>query len=113
MVKIEAIIRPQKLEAVQAALEELDFHGMTVTEVRGMGRQRGATYTYRGSQYTLNLGSKLKVEVVVLDGAEGEVIDAIVSSAQTGEVGDGKIFVTHLADVVRIRTGERGDAALS
>ncbi len=113
MVKIEAIIRPQRLEAVQTALEELDVHGMTVTEVKGMGKQRGATYTYRGSQYTLSLSPKVKIEVVALDGDEKAVVEAIVKSAQTGEVGDGKIFIAHIDDVVRIRTGERGDAALS
>jgi nitrogen regulatory protein P-II 1 len=113
MIKIEAIIRPQKLEAVQAALEELDFHGMTVTDVKGMGRSRGSTYTYRGSQYKTNLSAKVKIEVVVLEGSETEVIEAIIRSAQTGEVGDGKIFVTKLTDVVRIRTGEHGEASLS
>lgn len=113
MIKIEAIIRPQRLEAVQSALEELDIHGMTVTDVRGMGRQRGATYTYRGSQYTMSLTPKTKIEVVVLPGQEEEVIETILKHASTGDVGDGKIFMTNLADVIRIRTGERGETALS
>lgn len=113
MTKIEAIIRSQRLEAVQNALEDLEFHGMTVTEVRGMGRQRGATYTYRGSQYTMNLTPRVKVEVVVPNQLTDEVVGAIVAAAQTGEVGDGKIFVTELSDVIRIRTGEKGESALS
>jgi nitrogen regulatory protein P-II 1 len=112
MVKIEAIIRPQKLEAVQLVLEEIGCHGLTVTEVRGMGRQRGASHTYRGSQYTLNLNHKVKIEVVVPEELANLAIDAICEAAATGEVGDGKIFVSSLTDAVRIRTGEHGKPAL-
>lgn len=112
MVKIEAIIRPQKLEPVKDALEEIGCHGLTVTEVRGMGRQRGSSHTYRGSQYTMNLNHKVKLEVVVVEELAAEAIEAIRETAATGEVGDGKIFVTTLSDVVRIRTGEHGKTAL-
>lgn len=113
MVKIEAIIRTQRLEEVQDALEALDISGMTVTEVRGMGRQKGVTHTYRGSQYTLSLTPKLKLELVVHDHESDEVVAAIQAAAQTGEVGDGKIFVIPVQTAVRIRTGEKGDTALS
>ncbi len=112
MVKVEAIIRPQVLEAVQEALELLNISGMTVLEVRGMGKQKGVTHTYRGSTYTLNLTSKTKIELVVQNSELESVIEAIQKSAQTGEVGDGKIFVTPVLEAVRIRTGERGDTSL-
>jgi nitrogen regulatory protein P-II 1 len=113
MYKVEAIIRSHKLEEVQEALEAIDFHGITVTDVRGMGKQKGVTHTYRGSQYTLSLSPRLKVEVWVLDKDLEEVVAAIEASARTGEIGDGKILVTPLSQVVRIRTGERGEIALS
>jgi len=113
MVKIEAIIRTQRLENVQDALEAIDVSGMTVTEVRGMGRSKGITHTYRGSQYTLALTPRLKLEIVVPDHEVEEVVNAIQTAAQTGEVGDGKIFVIPIGDTIRIRTGERGDTALS
>lgn len=113
MVKIEAIIRTQRLEEVRDALEAMDISGMTVTEVRGMGRQKGVTHTYRGSQYTLSLTPKLKIEVVVQDAEVEEAVAAIQSAANTGEVGDGKIFLIPVADAIRIRTGERGDASLT
>jgi nitrogen regulatory protein P-II 1 len=112
MVKIEAIIRTQRLEEVQDALEALAVSGMTVTEVKGMGRSKGITHTYRGSQYTLSLTPRLKVEIVVPNEEAEAVIEAIQKSAQTGEVGDGKIFVIPLSETIRIRTGEKGDAAL-
>lgn len=112
MVKIEAMIRPQRLEEVQDALHDMNLGGLTVTEVRGMGRQRGITHTYRGSQYTLNLVPKLKIELVVPQEVAGEVVAAIVAAAQTGEIGDGKVFVTPVLQAVRIRTGEEGRAAL-
>ncbi|MFN3682751.1 MAG: P-II family nitrogen regulator [Fimbriimonadaceae bacterium] len=112
MVKIEAMIRPQRLEEVEAALRELSVGGMTVTEVRGMGQQRGVTHTYRGSTYTVNLVPKLKLEIVVPEERAEEVVDAIVQAARTGEVGDGKVFVIPVDAAVRIRTGERGPAAL-
>lgn len=113
MVKIEAIIRSQRLEDVQDALEALKVSGMTVTEVRGMGRSKGVTHTYRGSQYTLSLTPRIKVEIVTSDEESSAVIEAIQKAAYTGEVGDGKIFVYPLGDVIRIRTGEKGDTALS
>jgi nitrogen regulatory protein P-II 1 len=113
MTKIEAIIRSTRLEDVQEALEAIDISGMTVMEVRGMGRQKGVTHTYRGSQYTLNLTPRTKIEVVVDDEQLEEVVEAIQTAANTGEVGDGKIFIIPLADAVRIRTGERGPASLT
>ncbi|HEY0865797.1 MAG TPA: P-II family nitrogen regulator [Fimbriimonas sp.] len=113
MTKIEAYIRNQRLEEVQDALDALDIAGMTVIDVRGMGRSKGVTHTYRGSQYTLNLNPRLKLEIVVNDEQVDEVVEAIQRSASTGEVGDGKILIIPLAEVIRIRTGERGDAALS
>jgi nitrogen regulatory protein P-II 1 len=113
MTKIEAYIRNQRLEEVQDALEALDVSGMTVIEVRGMGRSKGVTHTYRGSQYTLSLTPRLKLEIVVHDEQVDEVVAAIESSARTGEVGDGKIVLTPVGEVIRIRTGERGDVALS
>lgn len=112
MVKIEALIRPQRLEEVEAALRELSVGGMTVTEVRGMGHQRGVTHTYRGSTYTVNLVPKLKLEIVVPKERADEVVEAIVEAARTGEVGDGKVFVVPVDAAVRIRTGEKGPAAL-
>ena len=112
MVKIEALIRPQRLEEVEAALRELSVGGMTVTEVRGMGHQRGVTHTYRGSTYTVNLVPKLKLEIVVPKERAEEVVDAIVEAARTGEVGDGKVFVVSVDAAVRIRTGEKGPSAL-
>jgi nitrogen regulatory protein P-II 1 len=113
MTKIEAYIRNQRLEEVQEALEAIDVAGMTVIDVRGMGRSKGVTHTYRGSQYTLNLTPRLKLEIVVPDEQVAEVVAAIEGAARTGEVGDGKILITPIGEVVRIRTGERGDAALS
>jgi nitrogen regulatory protein P-II 1 len=113
MVKIEAIIRTQRLEEVQEALEALDISGMTVIEVRGMGRSKGITHTYRGSQYTLALTPRLKLELVVQDNEVEDIVAAIQKAAQTGEVGDGKIFLFPVGDSIRIRTGERGEASLS
>lgn len=112
MKKIEAIVRTHKVEEIKEALVALGFHGMTVTEVRGFGRQKGRKETYRGAEYTIDFLPKIKVEVVVNDGDLRKVIDAIVSTSRSGEVGDGKIFVIDLVDVVRIRTGESGPAAL-
>jgi len=113
MVKVEAIIRSQKLDDVQDALDALKVSGMTVTEVRGRGRSRGVTHTYRGSQYTLTLSPRIKLEVVVHDDEVDAVVDAIIQTAKTGEVGDGKIFLYPLGDAIRIRTGERGDVSLT
>ena len=112
MFKIEAIIRSQKLEAVQEALDELHVSGITVTDVRGIGRQKGVTHTYRGSQYTLNLMPRTKIENVVLPEELDDVVQAIQEAATTGEIGDGKIFVIPVADAIRIRTGERGETSL-
>ncbi|MBT6460575.1 MAG: P-II family nitrogen regulator, partial [Planctomycetaceae bacterium] len=109
--KIEAILRHFKLEEVKDALNEIGIKGMTVTEVRGFGRQRGHTETYRGAEYSVDFLPKVKLEVVVNDGEAQTVIDKIMNVARTGQVGDGKIFVSDLTEVVRIRTGETaGDA---
>ena len=112
MKKIEAVIRHFKLEDVKNALSAKNVQGMTVTEVRGFGRQKGHKEMYRGAEYTVDFLPKVKIEVVVADSQADTVIAAIVGTSRTGNVGDGKIFVTQLADVVRIRTGETGEAAL-
>lgn len=112
MKRIEAIIKPFKLDDVRDALARTGLQGMTVTEVRGFGRQRGHTELYRGSEYQIDLLPKVKVEVVVPDEATEEVVEAILEAAYTGEIGDGKIFVCPVEDVVRIRTRERGDSAV-
>ena len=109
---IIAIIKPFKLEEVKAALAEVGVEGMTVTEVKGFGRQKGHTEIYRGSEYTVDFLPKVKVEVAVADEAASKAINAIVSSAKTGKIGDGKVFVVALEQVVRIRTDERGEAAI-
>ena len=110
MRKIEAVIRPDRLQAVQDALDELGASGLTATEVLGCGAQRGYTETYRGARVNISLQRKVKVEVVVpADKADG-VVEAIVGAARTGEIGDGKVFVVPVEDAVRIRTGERGEA---
>jgi nitrogen regulatory protein P-II 1 len=110
--KIEAIIRPFKLDEVKIALVNAGVVGMTVSEVRGFGRQKGQTERYRGSEYTVEFLQKLKVEVVVEDGQVELVIDKIVTAARTGEIGDGKIFVTTVEQVIRIRTGEKNIEAV-
>jgi len=112
MKKIEAIIRHHKTEAVKEALVKLGHHGMTVTEVRGFGRQKGHTETYRGAEYTVDFVPKVKIEVVADDAMADKVIAAIVAAAKTGQIGDGKIFVSELKDAIRIRTGEAGGAAI-
>ena len=112
MKMIEAIIKPFKLEEVKDALLEMGVHGMTVTEVKGFGRQKGSKETYRGAEYTTDFVPKVKIEVYVPDAQVPRVIDAITRSAKTGSVGDGKIFVADLSTVVRIRTGETGESAL-
>ncbi len=113
MKKIEAIIRVSALEAVKSSLEDAGIMGITVEQVRGYGRQFGRTDKYRGSTYAVNLLPKQRVIVYVKDEDLERALDAIVSAAQTGEIGDGKIFVSNVIDAVRIRTKERGDAALS
>ena len=112
MKKIEAIIRPFKLEDVKIALVNSGIVGMTVSEVRGFGRQKGQVERYRGSEFTVEFLQKLKVEVVVEDEKVSSVIDAIAEAAKTGEIGDGKIFISSIDSVVRIRTGERDAEAL-
>lgn len=112
MKKIEAIVRHHKLDDVKAALLALGMQGMTVTEVRGFGRQRGHTETYRGTEYRVDFVPKVKIELAVAAELTPKAITAIVSAAKTGQVGDGKIFVTDLAEVIRVRTGETGSAAL-
>ncbi len=109
---IIAIIKPFKLEEVKAALAEIGVEGMTVTEVKGFGRQKGHTEIYRGSEYTVDFLPKVKIEVAVADDLVGRTIDAIVKGAKTGKIGDGKIFVANLEEVIRIRTDERGESAL-
>lgn len=112
MKKVEAIVRHFKLEDVKNALTEQGIHGMTVSEVRGFGRQKGHTEMYRGTEYAVDFVPKVKLEVVCTDGALKTVIDTILRTAQTGQIGDGKIFVTNLEDSIRIRTGETGESAL-
>jgi nitrogen regulatory protein P-II 1 len=112
MKKIEAIIRHFKLEDVKDALNQIGVHGMTVGEVRGFGRQKGHTEMYRGTEYTIDFVPKIKIEVVVTDGDLPKVVETITQTAKTGQVGDGKLFITTLDDVVRIRTGENGDHAV-
>ena len=112
MKKIEAIIKPFKLEEVKEALAAAGIEGMTVTEVKGFGRQKGHTEIYRGSEYTVDFLPKVKIEIAVADSVAAKAIDAIVASAKTGKIGDGKVFVFPLDQVVRIRTDERGEAAI-
>lgn len=112
MKRVEAVIRPVRFEAVKEALNDIGVYGMTVTDVRGFGRQQGHTEKYRGSTYTVNLLPKIKIEVVVPDTQVEEVVAAILESAHTGEIGDGKIFIAEVEEAVRIRTGERGESAL-
>ena len=112
MKKVECIIRPQRLEEVKAALSELGVVGMTVQDVRGCGKQKGVTAMYRGMEYTMTLLPKVKIELVLPDDLVEEVVDTLLQVARTGELGDGKIFISNMEDGVRIRTGERGDAAI-
>jgi nitrogen regulatory protein P-II 1 len=112
MKKVEAIVRHFKLEDVKNALTEAGVHGMTITEVRGFGRQKGHTEMYRGTEYTVDFVPKVKLEVVVPNNNLQPVIDIILRTAQTGQIGDGKIFVSDLSNVIRIRTGETGEAAV-
>jgi len=109
---IIAIIKPFKLEEVKSALAEVGVEGMTVTEVKGFGRQKGHTEIYRGSEYTVDFLPKVKIEVAVTNDVAGKAINAIVASAKTGKIGDGKVFVLPLEEVIRIRTDERGEPAI-
>ncbi|HLS57749.1 MAG TPA: P-II family nitrogen regulator [Zeimonas sp.] len=112
MKKITAIIKPFKLDEVREALAEVGVTGLTVTEVKGFGRQKGHTELYRGAEYVVDFLPKVKVEVIIADASVESVIDAIVRAARTGRIGDGKIFVADVEQVVRIRTGETGEAAV-
>ena len=112
MKKVEAIIKPFKLDQVREALSELGVAGLTVTEVKGFGRQKGHTELYRGAEYVVDFLPKVKVELIIADADVERAIEAIVKAARTGKIGDGKIFVTSIGEVVRIRTGESGEAAI-
>ena len=112
MTKLEAIIQPSKLEAVKEALIEIGIDGMTVLEVRGHGRQKGHTEVYRGREYSVDLMPKIKLEIVLNDELVDQAVNAILKSAQTGKIGDGKIFLTRIEEAIRIRNEERGAAAI-
>ncbi len=112
MKKVEAIIKPFKLDEVKDALNEIGIQGMTVTEVKGFGRQKGHTELYRGAEYVVDFIPKIKIEIVTSDALAPKVVDAIEKSAKTGKIGDGKIFIYSIEDVIRIRTGERGESAV-
>ena len=112
MKKIEAIIKPFKLEDVKEALSEIGIEGMTISEVKGFGRQKGHTEIYRGSEYTVDFLPKVKFELVLADDRVAKAVEAIVGAAKTGKIGDGKVFVLPIEDAIRIRTEERGEAAV-
>ena len=112
MKKIEAVIKPFKLEDVKEALANVGVEGMTVSEVKGFGRQRGHTEIYRGSEYTVDFLPKIKIEVVLSDGQVPSAVEAIIKAAKTGKIGDGKVFVSSVENVTRIRTGETGEEAV-
>ena len=112
MKKIEAIIKPFKLDEVKDKLNDLGIQGITVTEVKGFGRQKGHTELYRGAEYVVDFLPKIKMEIVIADPQVEDVVNAIVKSGQTGRIGDGKIFITNIEEAVRIRTGERGEDAV-
>lgn len=112
MIKLEAVIQPSRFESVKEALREAGVEGMTVTEVRGHGRQKGHTEIYRGREYTVDLLPKIKLELVVPDRLVSTVVDTILKTAKTGKIGDGKIFLTRVDDAIRIRNEERGESAL-
>ena len=112
MKKIEAVIKPFKLDEVKEALQEMGVQGMTVLEAKGYGRQKGHTELYRGAEYVVDFLPKIKIEVVVDDGQLSAVVEAITGAARTGRIGDGKIFISEISEVIRIRTGETGPAAV-
>lgn len=112
MIKVEAIIRPNKFESVKAALIQIGVEGMTVSEVRGHGRQKGHTEVFKGREYEVDLLPKIKLEIVLQEGVVEKAIDSILSTAYTGSIGDGKIFLYNLSDAIRIRSRERGAAAI-
>ncbi|HEY6491338.1 MAG: P-II family nitrogen regulator [Terracidiphilus sp.] len=112
MIKIEAVLQPSKLDAVKDALLEAGIEGMTILEARGHGRQKGHTEFYRGREYTVDLLPKVKIELVVTDDRKESALQAIIGAARTGRIGDGKIFISHIDDAIRIRNDERGESAL-
>ena len=112
MRKVEAIVKPFKLDEVKEALNEIGIQGITVSEVKGFGRQKGHTELYRGAEYVVDFIPKIKMEIIVADESVEQVVNTIADAAKTGRIGDGKIFVTPIDDVLRIRTGERGEDAL-
>jgi nitrogen regulatory protein P-II 1 len=112
MKKVEAVIKPFKLDEVKDKLNEIGIKGITVSEVKGFGRQKGHTELYRGAEYVVDFLPKIKLDIIVSDNQLDEVVNAIIKSAQTGRIGDGKIFVTNLEDTIRIRTGEHGEDAI-
>ena len=112
MKKVEAIIKPFKLDEVKEALQEVNLQGLTVTEIKGFGRQKGHTELYRGAEYVVDFLPKIKIEVVIEDQLVERTVEAIVNAAQTGRIGDGKIFITPVEEAIRIRTGERGSEAI-
>ncbi|MDY0301106.1 MAG: P-II family nitrogen regulator [Trichlorobacter sp.] len=112
MKKVEAIIKPFKLDEVKEALNDIGVQGITISEVKGFGRQKGHTELYRGAEYVVDFIPKIKLEIIVQDALAAKVVESIETAAKTGRIGDGKIFVTHVEEVIRIRTGERGDDAL-
>ena len=112
MKKIEAIIKPFKLDEVKDALSEIGIDGMTVSEVKGFGRQKGHTEIYRGSEYTVDFLPKIKIEIVLADGILTNAVNAILGSAKTGKIGDGKVFISDVEEAIRIRTDEKGEAAV-
>jgi len=112
MKKVEAIIKPFKLDEVKDKLNEIGVRGITVSEVKGFGRQKGHTELYRGAEYVVDFLPKIKMEIVISDDQVEDVVDTILKTAQTGRIGDGKIFITNLQDTIRIRTGERGEDAI-
>lgn len=112
MKKIEAIIKPFKLDDIKDALNDIGIQGMTITEVKGFGRQKGHTELYRGSEYVVDLVPKVKIEVVVPDDEADKVIDVVLKTGRTGKIGDGKIFIIDIQEAIRIRTGQRGEDAL-
>ena len=112
MKKVEAIIKPFKLDEVKESLNEVGIQGITVSEVKGFGRQKGHTELYRGAEYVVDFIPKIKMEIIVNDEIAGKVVETIEQAAKTGRIGDGKIFVTSVEDVIRIRTGERGEDAI-
>jgi nitrogen regulatory protein P-II 1 len=112
MKKIEAIIKPFKLDDVKKSLNDVGVHGMTVTEVKGFGRQRGHTEIYRGAEYIVDFVPKIKIEIIISDDLLSAAIEVIIKNAATGKIGDGKIFISNVEEAIRIRTGEKGDSVL-